>query len=392
MNASFVRDRLTWLCYAVLGSYAYLQAILGPVLPFLRDELNLSYGVAGLHTTAYAFGMMMAGVFGGTVARRFRRQVTFWGGGFGAIIAMTAFILGRSPVVTISAIFCAGMVGTFLLNAINSTLSDHHGMWRSFAITEANIAASVFVFFAPLFAGGLEGVGLDWRGAILIAFVVFFGLFWWGRHEPIPSAKLKRAEDGHKVAPLPRLFWGYWGLMVICVAIEWCVNWWAADFLRSVVGIETALASGLISVLALAMIAGRIVGSRLVRRYPPRHVLWLTVGFLSLGFPLFWLAQVAWLNVLGLFLCGLGISSQFPLLLSMVTGIAADQVDLATARVAIGTGLAMLVMPQVLASLADAIGLFSAFGVVIVLLLGVIGLLTFISRRAPLSSASPHIV
>lgn len=34
--SAFVRDRFTWLAYIMLGYFAYLQAALGPALPFLR--------------------------------------------------------------------------------------------------------------------------------------------------------------------------------------------------------------------------------------------------------------------------------------------------------------------------------------------------------------------
>jgi hypothetical protein len=45
----FVRTRFTWLAYILLGYYAYLQASVGPLMPFLRSELHMSYTLEGLH-------------------------------------------------------------------------------------------------------------------------------------------------------------------------------------------------------------------------------------------------------------------------------------------------------------------------------------------------------
>ena len=48
----FRRDRLTWVAYALLAWFAYLQAAPGLVIAHLRDELGLSYSTGGLHVAA----------------------------------------------------------------------------------------------------------------------------------------------------------------------------------------------------------------------------------------------------------------------------------------------------------------------------------------------------
>jgi hypothetical protein len=47
MRSDFRRDRLTWVVYVVAGWFAYLQAAPGLVVVHLRDELGVSYSVAG---------------------------------------------------------------------------------------------------------------------------------------------------------------------------------------------------------------------------------------------------------------------------------------------------------------------------------------------------------
>lgn len=69
----FTRDRLTWLAYLMLAYYAYVPGAFGPVMPFLRSELSLSYTMGGLHLTAFSVGMILTGMFGSTLSHR-------WGG------------------------------------------------------------------------------------------------------------------------------------------------------------------------------------------------------------------------------------------------------------------------------------------------------------------------
>ncbi|MEJ7653375.1 MAG: hypothetical protein WKH64_08525 [Chloroflexia bacterium] len=70
LTAEFRRDRSTWLAYIMLGYFAYTQAALGPIMPFLRAELKIGYTVGALHLSAFAVGMIAVGLFGDRIAER----------------------------------------------------------------------------------------------------------------------------------------------------------------------------------------------------------------------------------------------------------------------------------------------------------------------------------
>ncbi len=53
MPSTFKRDRLTWLSYLFLAFYTFYLNALGPVTPFLKSELSLSYTISSLHFTAF---------------------------------------------------------------------------------------------------------------------------------------------------------------------------------------------------------------------------------------------------------------------------------------------------------------------------------------------------
>ena len=54
----FIRDRFTWTAYILLGYFAYLQGLQGPIMPFLRQELQLSYVIGTMHLSISAIGMV----------------------------------------------------------------------------------------------------------------------------------------------------------------------------------------------------------------------------------------------------------------------------------------------------------------------------------------------
>ncbi len=382
---TFKRDRFTWLAYFMLAFYAYMLSALGPLMPFLRTELNLSYSVGALHPSAFALGMILAGLTGSALAERWGRALLFWGGGAGLAVGSLLLVSGRIPELTILGAFVMGFIGSYLVVMVPATLSDRHGSKRAIALTESNVAASISSAFVPVVIGASETIGLGWRTSLVLgvaAFVLLFAIF---RRVPLPAGE--RKAEGKISRPLPRRFWAYWLVILLGVALEWCVGFWGADFLVTVVGLEKVTAASLMSVFFVAMVIGRLIGSRLTHTIESRQLLVYAMAVVGAGFPLFWLAQVPVLNVLGLFLAGLGIANLFPLTLSVATSIDPEQSNRASARVSMASGIAILLAPQVLASFADQVGLFNAFGVAAALLVAG-GLIVFAESRYVSANAS----
>jgi fucose permease len=370
----FIRDRFTWLAYFMLAYYAYFQATLGPVMPFLREELAMSYTLGGLHFSAFAMGMVISGLRAAIIARRWGRETVFWGGGAGMAAGALLFSVGTHPAVTIFSSFLMGLLGSLLLVMIQASLSDHHGERRAISLTEANIAASVFAALAPLLVGLGERIGAGWRAALFVGMAAWMVLFRLKREATVPDHRIDSPQDGPDAAAqrLPVAFWAYWIVIFVGTSIEWCLIFWSADFLENVVDLPKETASALVSVFLVAMIIGRIIGSRLTRTVSSTKLLPFAIGVVTLGFPLFWLAQTPLANIVGLFVAGLGMANLFPLSLSSAVTVAADQSDVASARVSLAAGSAILMMPQVLGSFADHVGIFYAYGVVAVLLVALI--------------------
>ncbi len=376
----FKRDRLTWLSYFMLAFFSYLQGALGPLMPFLRAELNLNYSVAALHASAFAVGMILAGLVADRAAARWGRRAVFWSGGVGMGIGGILLTLAASPVVTIASTFIMGFIGSTIVVLVPAILTDRYGARRAIALTESNVAASITAAIAPLVIGFGEASGIGWRLALFVGVGGWLILALIDRRTPIPESR-RVAEHG-SARPLPRRFWIYWLVVVLGVSMEWCMVFWGADFLENSVGFEKVAASTLMSVFLVAMVIGRAVGSQLTHSFDSSRLLSYAVVVVGVGFPVFWLARAAPLNVVGLFIAGLGIANLFPLTLAVATGIDPQQSNVAGARIALAGGVAILVAPQVLASFADQVGIFNAFGVMVVLVIAA-AILIAVGRRIP---------
>jgi predicted MFS family arabinose efflux permease len=379
--APFVRDRFTWLAYFMLAYYAYLQATLGPLMNFVRADLNLDYNTTGLHLSALALGMVLAGLSADRAARRWGRQAVFWGGGAGMALGAVLLTLGKHPLVTIGGCFVMGFIGSFLLVMIQAALTDRHGDLRAIALTESNIAAVFFSGLAPLFVGRAQAWGLGWQSALylgVMAWLLMLGMF---RAETIPVSHPSDSAKVEQNQPLPRAFWAYWIVIFLCVSVEWCILFWGANFLEKVVGFQKSDAASLMTVFGGAMVIGRFLGSRLTRRYNISLLLLIALFIVTVGFPLFWLPRAPVINVIGLFIAGIGVANLFPFNLAAATSIAPQQSNTASARISVGNGLAILLTPQVLGSLADRVGIQNAYGIVPVFVVAALGVVFFASRR-----------
>lgn len=363
----FIRNRLTWLAYAMLAYIGFTQSMLGPLMPFLRSELQLNYTLGGFLPAALAVGLILSGVCGDWLARYWGRGVVFWGGAFG--LATGAVLLGLTHrfELALMAILCMGFGSSLTQVMIQALLADQHGERRSIAFTEANVAASLSATLTPLVIGSLQRLGLDWRAisVLVILFLTLLAASFYRQSIPDAAVRVQSFEDRRH---LPFSFWLYWIVLFLVVAVEMSMVVWAADFLASVVGLSRIDAALGFSAFPAAMLIGRIAGSRLTRLWSSLTLLLSCLAITLIGFPVFWLARLATFNIIGLFITGLGIANLFPLTLSIAVGLAADQSNKASARVSLGVGTALLTAPLLLGWLADRVNLQSAYGIVIVLM------------------------
>jgi predicted MFS family arabinose efflux permease len=364
----FARDRLTWLAYAMLAYLGFSQSILGPLMPSLRTELDLNYTLGGFLPATLAAGLIVSGLISNGLAHRWSRRAVFWLGSLGLAIGVILLTLSRSFAAALLAVLGMGTCSSLTQVMIQAILSDRHGERRSIALTEANVAASLSTTITPLVIGGLQSTGLGWRAipVLILFFLALLAFTFFGQAIPDHSAAQTRSAQNTDRLPVP--FWLYWIVLFFVVAVEMSIVVWSTDFLDSVAGLSRTEAVLGYSAFPAAMLVGRIAGSRLTRRWSSLTLLLIALGVTLVGFPLFWLARLPALNILGLFITGLGIANQYPLTMSIAIGLAQDQANLASARVSMAVGTALLTAPLLLGWLADRLSLQLAYGMVILLM------------------------
>jgi MFS family permease len=381
----FRRDRLTWIAYALLAWFAYLQAAPGLVIGHLRDELDLSYSTGGLHVAAFAAGAMVAGVISARLERALGRRQLFWSSaglmGAGAI-GLTA---GRIAEVTVGSVLVMGVGGGLLLVTIQAALADQHGERRAVALTEANVAASIGYVVLIGVLSLTAALHAGWRIALLASLAVPVLVWWTNRRLAIDAPP--PSHVGHD--RLPRAFWIAGAMLFCTTAAEWCIIAWGATFVEDAADVSTDTAVALMAGYFSGVVAGRMLGSRLARRRDPARLLALALAVTGVGFAILWPATGPAQALVGLSLLGVGFGNLFPMGMSVTVALAPDRAVLASGRAVAMAAFAVLLAPLTVGTLADAMSLTAAFGVVPVALVLAAAGLTLVRRAQTRAGRSP---
>jgi fucose permease len=362
-----IRSRVTWISYLMLGLYGYFLNAFGPITPYLKSELTLSYTVSSLHFSAFAVGMLCAGLIGNRVIQRTSRWTALWVSAFGISIGSLILIAGQSAVITIGASFLMGLIGSLVLTVVPSVLADQHGRLRTVAISEANLVASITSAAAPVFVGWFALTAFGWRAALVVGVVaVVVTRLAFGKLT-LPPTQASASTGGARPS-LPVLYWAYWAAIVAVVSVEFCMIFWSADYMETSLGMLKADAARAVSIFLVGMILGRLAGSRLGADIGDHKYVAASVLVAAAGFLIYWMAPAPIYGMLGLFITGLGVASLYPMILSLAIGSAGGSTVQASAFSSLASGVAILLLPLLLGRLADAVGIHAAYIVVPVLL------------------------
>jgi predicted MFS family arabinose efflux permease len=379
----FLRTRLTWLTYAQLAVFGYFLYGFGPSVPLQRDELQVSSAVGGLHGTALATGSTLAGLTFAVLSRRVGRTGTLRVGLLGLAAGTLLYCLVPALPVTLAGALVCGLFGSYVVTGSVVVLSAAHGPAGPAAISEANAAAAAAGLVAPLLLGAGAAIGIGWQPGLLVAALAAV-LVWVlsvrdARRPAVPTGAVvdgraratPAAVDGAADPPgrLPAAFWLAWMVTLLCIGVEFCMTFWAADELRERAGASPAAATAGITAIVGGMFAGRLLGGRLALRVRPGRLLLAAVAVTLVGFAAFWSSTAPVPAVAGLVVVGLGIALQYPLGTVRAVAASAGRPDRAAGRLSVAAGLASGVAPFALGALADSIGTHAAFLLVPALLL-----------------------
>jgi MFS family permease len=346
---TYRRNAFTWTAFGALFAFGYLNAVLGPALPYLRSVEGISYLVGALHQVAYAIGAGIAGTLSARDHLPFGRRSVIAAGLAGAGLAALSVGYGNAAPITIAGALLMGMLGTLALIRVWAALADAHGPRRAVALSEGEVAVSLAGIATPLLIGALAGSVATWRLAFAIGtatiVLAVIGVLRADFPSPHPATRQQTRDSSLQ----PTLV-----IVFAIVALEFALSFWLASYLNDDVGLARQSSVVLVSVLYAANLTGRLLASRLARTHPPEHLLFAAIGCVLVGLPCLLLATSATAAVPGIFLTGTGIGALFPLTSSLHVQASGHTADSAVGEVLTVAAFGEMAGPLLAGAIAQA--------------------------------------
>jgi fucose permease len=354
------RDTATWMAFAALFGFGILFAMLGPILPYLRETEHLSYVAGALHQVGFALGGMTAGVLA-TRSTAPRRRVI----GVGLVSAAVAGLLlgyGRILPVTLVAVFLVSAFATSALIRMWALIADLHPVHRTVAMSEGEVSVSLAGVVVPVLVSVCAATVVGWRFSFVIAFVVVLAVAATVGVTRLPDPALPAPTPHDPAEPVPDRAGDHSHRRTLTtifavVALEFTLSFWAASYLHDDVGIARDTSVALVSALYAANLVGRLIASRLARRMAATAVLRISLATALVGVPFLLAADNIGVACIGLAVCGMGIGGTFPLAASLHIAASSRTADQALGQILAVAGVGQIVGPLVAGALAQGTGL-----------------------------------
>jgi MFS family permease len=378
-------DRATWFGYAGGATAGYLAYTIGAVAPYIGARLGLTDAQIGLHSTAVAAGLVVAGAIVANLAIGFGEAHVRALALAAIVVGVPLLALAPALAATLTAATLIGLgVGT-VLGYTNATLGRPGGRLAQKRLARGGVASIVASFVGPALvaAGAASGIGW-WLGVVAaLGLVVVLALEL--RLEPpvdAPVAGMRDARRTRRPVALPGGFWLAWTFCAGAIGIEFAIVFWAAPLVQRQVGVPLPTATAVATLFVVGMLAGRLaLGLGVGASTTVRRSAWLGLGLAGVGAGIVWVATTTLVAGAGLFLAGAGVAVLYPLGVTAALASVPAEPARAGTRLTMANGLAVLVAPFLLGAIADAAGVAAGWTTVLALVAASSALAFGLGRR-----------
>jgi predicted MFS family arabinose efflux permease len=394
-SAAMPLPRLRYARYAVAGIFALNGMALAnwiARIPDVKQQLALSDQQLGLTLFFAAIGALLAQpTIGWLIGRVGSRRLT--------TVMLIAFCLSvilpglaGDMFSLMGALFVLGACNGGLDVAMNAQaalveqryarpiMSSFHGLWSIGGLAGAALGGVIATQGVPV-RTHLIGVAV---AATLLALIATRWLV-------VDDNAHQGAGPSFALPPRALLLLGFIAFGVLLC--EGAIADWGAVYLRESLQSTPAIAATGYAVFSLLMAAGRLTGDGLALRFGPAWVVRAGGALVALGIGLAIGSGVPAVAIVGFGLVGAGLACSFPLILSAAARTPGMAASTGIAAMATAGYTGFLVGPPLIGTLAEAVTLRGALG-----LLGIVGLLVAVlggvvgrQPSAQASAAEPQV-
>jgi fucose permease len=314
--------RLQFSAWAGMFVFGIVMAVLGAILPSLFDRIGFGAGAAGNLFLTMNFAMLVTTVFFGPLVDRF---------GFKSLLAVSALLVASAFLMlsrasgyglVIGAAVVLGLGGGGLNGGANALTSDlHEGKERGAALNVLGIFFGFGALSIPFLIGtlrevlGVPAILLIATGLSLVPALIYAVL-------RFPEAKQARGFPIRAAAGIARspVLWLCAFILFFQSGNEFTVGGWISTYLQKIHGLGANAAALVLAAYWAAIMSGRLLTSRLVRRVHGDRLILGSAALALVAAALMALAPSGVLASAGAVILGLGFAAIYPTTLAIVGG------------------------------------------------------------------------
>jgi predicted MFS family arabinose efflux permease len=367
MARNVVRDRFFWqVAFQTVAINMFLGGF-GPSQGLLREDQGTTGAQAGLHGTALGIAAIVAGALNSRLAHRYGRVKLSWLGLALFCAGVSAFILIPTYPTTLVSILVAGFGTSTVINNGLTMLNHHAGDKAALTISQANAVASVGFIAGTLLIGIIAtNYPGQWRLGLFLVVPLSLFIYLFIRDKNYVDHVFE--EHSRQIGKMSLKFWISWVGFIACIASEFATSFWAASLFKDRVGGTSASATTVMLAYGIGMALGRWYVGQILYNLHLDQQLMTVIGIQFFGFTIFWFSHIYIVSILGLFLIGVGLSTQFALASLRLIDLSDGRPDQAIGLSSLAAGIAIALAPLALGLLDDQFGISRAYIMVPVLI------------------------
>jgi MFS family permease len=367
MPRNVVRDRFFWQVAFQTVAINFFLGGFGPSQGLLREDQGTTGAQAGLHGTALGIAAIVAGSLNSRLAHRFGRVKLSWLGLALFCFGLSAFILFPTYPTTLVSIMFAGFGISTVVNNGLTMLNHHAGDKAALTISQANAVASVGFIVGTLLIGTIATNYPDkWRLGLFLVIPMSLFIYLFIRDKSYVDHVF---DDGaRQTGKMSWKFWVSWVGFIACIGSEFATSFWAASLFKDRVGGSAGVATTVMLAYGIGMGLGRWYMGQILFKLHLDQQLMTVIAIQFIGFAIFWFSHNFLISLVGLFLIGVGLSTQFALASLRLIDLSDGRPDQAIGLSSLAAGIAIALAPFALGLLDDQFGISRAYIMVPVLI------------------------
>ncbi|MBL7006526.1 MAG: MFS transporter [Spirochaetia bacterium] len=368
---------MPWIAFLANGLWLMVIGLLGPSIPSIIVELNLSYSSAGLIFTLLSAGSLLGSLIAGVVSD-FSKRKLLW---MSLVIILMAglMLIGFTPgyIALLITIFFMSLFGGPIGAVGQSIMLQMYPEKRGKYLSLSTMFAAGGSFTAPLITALVLFCGGTWRAAFFTVAGFVLILFIWMLFIKLPDTTVQHgAKIPFKtiVSDKAIIFVGL--LIFLSVGVDIGFSYWLAEYFTTVVGFTAVYSSIAVSAYLCGVMIGRFSLSRYAHSAGSGIVIITGLAVSTVLLAVILNVQNPWLKLILCPFYGIGIGPLFPYLLAQGTGLYPGKPGAVTGVLFAMMSLSGMVFPFVIGVIGTNQGIAGAYytliGIEILIFFGII--------------------